>query len=530
MSEEIRGEGYWKVWEWPTPSRGMVTSILPYAIPPNAALNLEDVYLDQGVVRRRWGWAKVGSSLDSKVVRIFRVFDPEGNERLFALTENRLWEYTTNLGWVQRGTGFTSALNRPVTTTVHVNGKLYIANGKDNLYEFDLTTNTGTFLTDRGYLKPMAVASVAGRLVMFNVEYSGARKPNWVVYSDPFGNFSPTENVGVIQLADQDDYIQTVVTLKDNVIIRRRKSIWLMQPTSEVLTDVTGGVVVATPLVFRFERVLAEDTCESPRTLISYGDEVLFVSGRELRRLRAGLADNILPVGASLSPLLEDLSDAELSLLNTGADPKNQVMFVSVPFPAMGPSDKCFVLRLSLRSPSEPQLVRIPGRRVFAIGFGTVTLPGVTFAALGTFLSLQGITFRMLGGGAVSSSLFGVDNDVFVETTSFADSSGPTKAKWVTGLSNFGSPWYKVLERVVVLVKRGDGNLKIRVGRSMDGSSIEWSSPQQKSISEGRQVIFDWSLPEALLWAVELESPGLTDLQIGGILGFWRPSSPGPLG
>ena len=531
MSEDrTRGE-VWQVWEWPIPTKGMTTSLLPFSVPPTAALALENVVLDFGMVRVRKGWFKLGSSLDSNVLKLFRAFDRDGNERLFCVTKSSLYEYTGG-DWVSRFTGLSAVERTPISVAVHVNQKLYIATGYNDLLEYDLYTNTGAFRTDILYKKPRSVASVAGRLCLFNVEQGTppVRYPNRIAYSGPFGSFQPGEaGVGTIDMADADDYIQTVDVLKDVAVIRRRKSVWLMSPTNETVVDVSGGIVISTPLVFRFERVLSGDVCESPRSFFSFGDSVYYVAGRNLWRLRAGLPEDVLPVGASLSPLLEAIADEDLALVTLGADPSTQTLYVSVPYPDTGVSDAPFLLRISLRTPKDPQLVKFTSRRCFAVGFGSYRVPGKTFNDLWTtpFSGVWGTPFRVLGGLLSSSMLFGVDNSVYAESTDMQDSFGAIPVRWVTGLSNFGSPWYKVVERVAVLVKRGSGALTMRVGFSFDGSTITWSVPQTKNLSDNAMVLFDWTLPEALMFAVELQSDVSGDMQIGSILAYWRPTSPG---
>lgn len=526
-----RAEEYRKVWEWPLPLRGEVTSILPFAVPPASATSIQNLYMDLGVLRRRWGWRKVGSNLNGNVVGIFRVFSRDGTERVFALTTSTLYEYSSSTGdWISRATGFNGSISLPVSYVVHVNGRLYFTNGVDNLYEYDLDTNTGQFKAT-GFASPRSVATLAGRLALFNVIVSNIRYPNRVVYSDVGGSFEPGEQTGQVDLIDPDDIILNVKPFRDFIVIRRKKSVWIMQATSETVLSVSGGSISAVPLVFKFERLSFEDSCESPRSMVTTNDEVYFVASRDLRRIRSGVVESVLPLGQSLRPLFEPISDVDMALVNCGVDHKSGSLFVSIPYPSSGALTNQFLVRLSLRTPNEPQFVRVTPKRVFAMGYGTISFPATTYGALsaqyGTYAGMRGLTYRLLAGQKISGVLFGFDNQVYVETESFADSDGGVPSVWRTSLSNFGDPWYKVVERVVLLMKSGEGNITVRLGRSHDGSTIVWSNPQTKSIGAAPQVTFDFSEPEALMWAVEVSSTGAMDLQIGSILAYWRSTSPG---
>lgn len=529
-----RAEESRQVWEWPLPLRGMVTSILPYAVPPSASLVVENLYMDLGVLRRRWGWRKVGSDLTGTVIGLFRVFSRDGTERFFALTTSTLFEYIAASGvWTTRATGFSGIVGLPVSHTVHVNGKLYFTNGVDNLYEYDLDTNVGQFKAT-GFASPRSVATLAGRLVLFNVVVSSVRYPNRVVYSDVGGSFEPGETTGQVDLIDPDDIILNVRPFRDFIVLRRKKSVWTMQATAETALSVSGGVVSAVPLVFRFERLSFEDTCESPRSMITTNDEVYFISSRDLRRVRSGVVEAVLPLGQSLRPLFEPMSDSDLALVNCGVDHKSGSLFVSVPFPSSGDLTTQFLMRLSLRTPNEPQLVKIVPKRVFAIGYGTISFPATTYSGLsttyGTYSNMRGLTYKLLAGQKISGVTFGADNQVYVETESFADSTGSITSTWRTSLTNFGDPWYKVVERIVVLMKSGEGSITARIGRSHDGSTIFWSTAQTKNIGSAPQVTFDFSEPEALMWASEIVSTGNVDLQVGSVLAYWRRTSPGSRG
>ncbi|MCS7107737.1 MAG: hypothetical protein NZ902_06520 [Acidilobaceae archaeon] len=528
-----RAEARWRLWEWPVPIRGMATTLLPYTVPPDAAVSLENVYVDQGVVRRRFGWVKVGDDLDNPVCRIMRVFTSTGNERLFVLTTTSLYEWDyANSSWVVRANNvFNGDPGVPVSFTVHTNSNLYIANGRNNLYEYNLQNNTGGFVGISFFRSPAAVASIASRLVVFNVEdTSGMRRPNRVVYSAPHGKFDSSENVGMIDLIDPSDIILNVVTFRDFVIIRRSSSVWAMSPTDAVAISGTGGILSSVPLVFEFKVVGRGDICESPKSLLATNEDVYFVSGRDLRRLRAGAFETVLPIGQSLRELFANLTDEDMREVNIGYDYKSTNIFVSIPVP-QDTGEQSFLVRFSPRVEGRPSMTKVTKRRVTAMGYGTVSFRAADFDGLGstygTFEGMQGLTFDSFGGGRMSGIMFGAGKKVFMEGEGFADSDGLIRSSWTTSVSNFGDPWYKVVERIIVFVKRGGGFLTVRLGRSFDGITIEWVGSQTKAIGSAPQVAFDWSSREAPMWVVEVSSEGAEDLQIGSILAYWRPTSPG---
>ena len=524
-----RAEREWRIWEWPIPIRGMVTSLLPYTLPPDSALELSNIYLDQGVVRRRFGFRKIGGNLDGPVIGFARAFSRDGSERMFAITTKSLWEFSyASSSWVNRANNvFSGTTDLPVSTAFHVDGNLYIANGINNLFKFDLANNSGSFVGTDFFTAPRAVASLAGRLCVFNVMESGVRYPNRVKYTPSGGSFQSGESVGTVDLADANDTIVTVVPFRHVVLIRRMYSLWSMEATDETVVQASGGLLLAVPLVFRFEALNRGEYFEAFRAILATNEDVYFISGRELRRMRGGVTEIVLPLGMTLRRLFERLSDTEMRNVSIGIDYKSNSLFVANP---VKPNDT-WVLRLNPRVPDRPMLVKIPGKKVHSFGYGTISYQSMTFADLetnfGPFENLQGVTFAALDGEKRSALLLGGDGSVEVETEAFADTEGNIHTKWVTSLSNFNDNWYKIVERVTILVERGDGDLTCSLGRSFDGVTIEWIGSQTKTIRASGTLSYDWSAGEAPFWIVALESSGSSDLKIGSIVAQWRPTSPG---
>ena len=524
-----RAEREWKLWEWSIPLKGMATSLLPYTIPPDAALELVNAYVDQGVVRRRFGFRKVGGNLDGPVLAFTRAFSRDGSERLFAITTKSLWEFSySTSSWVNRADDvFSGSLEIPVTTAFHVDGNLYIANGVDDLYKFDLSSNSGSFVGTSFFRSPRSVASLASRLCVFNVLEGTIRYPNRIKYTPSGGSFQPDEEVGVVDLADTNDVIVTVTPFRHVILIRRMYSLWAMEATDETVVKSDGGLLLAVPLVFRFTALARGEYFEAFRSILAGDEEVFFIAGRELRRFKGGIIETVLPLGMALRRLFEGMKDEEMRQVAIGMDFKSGNLFVTNP---VKPNDY-WMVRLNPRMPGVPMLCKVLGRRVYSFGYGTVSHPGMTFDDLetnyGPFENLQGVTFADLGGESRSSFLLGCDGQVYAETESFADAGAAITTRWVTSLSSFNDGWYKIVERVSVLVEKGDGSLTCSLGRSFDGVTIEWVGSQTKQIRSPGTLAYDWSAGEAPFWVVALESSGVTDLKIGSVVAQWRPTSPG---
>lgn len=524
-----RAEREWLIWEWPIPIRGMTTSLLPYTLTPDSAINLEDVYMDQGVVRRRFGFRKIGGDLDGPVIHFARAYTREGGERMFAVTTKSLYEFDyTSASWINRASNvFSGQVDVPVSSAFHIDGNLYIANGMNDLFKFDMSSNAGSFVGTSFFRAPKAVASVASRLCVFNVEWAGVRYPNRVVYTPAGGVFDPSESVGTIDLADANDVIVTVVPFRHVVLIRRAYSLWSMEPTDETIVQASEGLLLAVPLVFRFEAINRGEYFEAFKSILATNEDVYFISGRELRRMRGGVIETVLPVGMALRPLFEPLNDADMRQISLGIDYKANTIFVANP---VLPNDS-WVLRLNPRLIDRPSLVKIRCGRVYSMGYGTVAFAQTTFDDLetefGPFDNLFGVSFSSLDGERRSAFLLGKDGAVEFETETFSDTGGSIKSKWTTSLSNFGDPWYKVVERVVILVEKGSGVMKCSLGRSFDGVSIQWVGSQTKVVPDRGVLVYDWSPGEALFWVVSIESEGVEDMKVGSILAYWRRTSPG---
>lgn len=524
-----RAEREWQLWEWPIPMRGMSTSLLPYTLPPDAALILDNVYLDQGVVRRRFGFRKVGGNLDGPVIHFARAFTRSGSERMFAITTKSLYEFDYNTaGWINRASNvFNGQTDIPVSSAFHVDGNLYIANGVDNLFKFDVSSNTGSFVGTTFFQAPKAVASIASRLCVFNVEQSGVRYPNRVMYTPSGGVFDPSESVGTIDLADMNDIIVTVTPFRHVVLIRRAYSLWSMEATDETVVQASGGILTAVPLVFRFETINRGEFFEAFKSILATNEDVYFISGRELRRLRGGVTETVLPVGMTLRPLFEPLNDADMRQVSLGIDFKTNSVFIANP---VLPNDS-WLLRLNPRLADRPSLVKLSNNRVYSMGYGTVSFPPTTFNDLennfGPFDNLFGVSFASLDGERRSALLLGKDGIVEFETETFSDTDGSITSKWTTSLSNFNDPWYKIVERVIVLVEKGSGVMTCSLGRSFDGVSIQWLGSQTKVVPEKGVLAYDWSPGEAPFWVVSIESSGVEDLKVGSVIAYWRRTSPG---
>lgn len=215
---------------------GLELNMDPWLLPEDAFANLDNFYLFQGRIIKRLGCSAFpyGTSAIASppVMGIFNYFINSGDSSLLMADTKRLYKYSSgNIVDLSGSDTFTGDDTNFFKTANWLN-KLYLCNGKDQLFSWDGTTLSAVKI-DPGGSGSNTVSGIVDivpykdRLVAFNVTESGVRcaqRARWCDVGEP-DTWSQANYID----APTQDVIKGTEFLRDELIVFFDKSIWVFR-------------------------------------------------------------------------------------------------------------------------------------------------------------------------------------------------------------------------------------------------------------------------------------------------------------
>jgi hypothetical protein len=227
---------------------GLVLDKEPWLLPQDAFESLKSCYLRDGVLEKRKGHTEFSdTSSGDAIVGIHNFIETDGSRSLIANTINRTFEYNPATGNLDDKDGADNWTGTVVNLTSAVNfqGKLYMANGKDQLRSYNGTAAAdedvdldGDTNNDLDFCLHVAVQKE--RLILFHTSENGVRYPQRVRWSVA-GSFDFTNDEAID--APTSEWLIAVEPVNDDFICFFEESIWLFRYTGDPI------------LPFRFEQI-----------------------------------------------------------------------------------------------------------------------------------------------------------------------------------------------------------------------------------------------------------------------------------
>lgn len=476
------------------------------AIPDNFASDARNVTFFRQIVTKRTGFENFGNAVSGTVQKIFDFFEISRVKHTMLGSTAGVYEYDPNTNtWVNRANiqGFLDQ----IPTWEVFNGQLVYANGRAPLQIWDGTTSSMTPITGNG--APDTGRYVMGylnRLLVGSPVVTGTSRPYRVMWSD-FNR--PTifnsGDAGAVELIDTDDPIMGLTRISTYGVLVRRYSVWLILPTDA-------------PAFYRFEKRVDRIGCIAPGSIQTTPMGVIYLGDDNLYMFN----------GVSSAPVGNALRNIFVNSINKAA--------VGQCVSTIDVSKSEYWLSIPVFGASTPNLII-----VYNYADGYLTIHDLQFSCLGYMNTFSPMRFSDLpnpfntynisfDSGMLNAGfpivVAGNGSQAYKASLTKSDFGTQIFSYFVTKLSSFGSPMFKRVERVLIVMDRpGTGNMNVQLGYSDDGSTVNYSNPVTVPVSGSQSVWVDFDgIPASMFFNLKISSTGVSDdFAIKSIVFYYRP-------
>lgn len=242
---------------------GLELARAPWLLPRDAFSSMENVFLRDGVLQKREGYAEFADTgAGYPIVGIMNRTQTDGSRQLCVADTKRLYRYTGSALSDVDGADAWTGTARNLIHWADWKTVLYMANGQDRLRQYDGSSASWMDIDTNGdaandVTSCRFVAVFKERLVVFRTVEGGTYQPQrarWCVAGDPT-DWRESEGGGYAD-APTGQIIRGVGALVDALVVWFDGSVWLFKYTAD------------SDAPFRWEKVSDEYGCVAPMSVV----------------------------------------------------------------------------------------------------------------------------------------------------------------------------------------------------------------------------------------------------------------------
>lgn len=279
-------------------------------------LNVEIARNGTGTTRR--GTVQLGAAAVSAGPTIQGLFyyDTPSNAYLVAVNNAKLYKWASP-NWTQIATGWTGTDTSVQYSLAQGVLKLFWTDGIGHLQSWDGTTLTDEGAADTNTDPPRAAKSIVwftSRLIAAGV----ATDPDGVYFSNFLeagaGKWNRTTQQLRVGAGEGDPITGLCAWLDDNLVVLKRRSIWLVNCDPQASAAASGGVSV-----LDIKPIHKKIGCPAPKTAVQVGSDILVLTDSGVRSVQRTIAaETQSQIGPPVSEPIQDIIDRiNLSAIGT---------------------------------------------------------------------------------------------------------------------------------------------------------------------------------------------------------------------